>query len=389
MSPILKTSRTLVRARVAVALLFLVNGTGFATWIPHIPFTQRKFGLDEATLGLTLLAIAAGAIVTMPLAGGLIARWGSRRLCILSGIAFCLVIPPLMLISWYPLFVFNLFLLGAFGGALDVAMNAHGVYVEDQYQRAIMSSFHGMFSVGGLVGAGVAGGLLALGWTPAQHTALMAVVLLGLTIFALRNLLPPEPQVADDDATAAPLFALPRERTMVLLAALACFVFMTEGAMADWATVYLEAMPNTSASLAAFGFAAFSLTMAVGRLTGDAVIRALGRVAVVRWGSALGLSGVLVASLSTGPFLAIVGFALVGLGLANVVPILFSAAGYLSPRAPAQGIAAVTTAGYFGFLVGPPVIGLLAKMITLSGAFQLLAASLLLVVFSAQLVRKK
>ena len=389
MSSLLKTSRTLVRARVAVAILFLVNGTGFATWIPHIPFAQRKFGLDEATLGLTLLAIAAGAIVTMPLAGGLIARWGSRRICIMGGLAFCLVIPSLMLISWYPLFVFNLFLLGAFGGALDVAMNAHGVYVEDQYQRAIMSSFHGMFSVGGLVGAGIAGGLLALGWTPAQHMALMAMVLLLLTVVAIRFLLPPEPRIATEEKGATPLFALPRERTMVLLAALACFVFMTEGAMADWATVYLEAMPDTSASLAALGFAAFSLTMAVGRLTGDAVIRVMGRVAVVRWGSVIGLSGVLIASLSATPYPAIMGFALVGLGLANVVPILFSAAGYLSPRAPAQGIAAVTTAGYFGFLVGPPVIGLLAKMITLSGAFQLLAASLLLVVFCAQLVRKK
>ena len=382
-------SKPVTRARRAVATLFLVNGIGFATWIPHIPFAQRTFGLDEATLGLTLLAIALGAMTTMPLAGGLITRWGSRRLCVMSGIAFCLVIPSLMMISWYPLFVFNLFLLGAFGGALDVAMNAHGVYVEDQYPNPIMSSFHGMFSVGGLVGAGVAGGLLAWGWTPEQHAALMSVALLILTAAALRYLLPPEPRVVADEAASTPLFALPRERTMVLLSALACFVFMAEGAMADWATVYLEAMPATSASLAAIGFAAFSLTMAVGRLTGDAVIRMLGRVSVVRGGSALGMTGLLVVSLSTEPYLAIAGFALIGLGLSNIVPILFSAAGYLSPKTPAQGIAAVTTAGYFGFLVGPPVIGLLAKLITLSGAFQLLAASLLLVVFSASLVRRR
>ena len=389
MSSTLKTIPTLIRARVAVAILFLVNGMGFATWIPHIPAAQRKFNLDEADLGLTLLAIAAGAMATMPLAGGLIARWGSRLICIGSGIAFCLVIPSLLMLASYPWFVFNLFLLGAFGGALDVAMNAHGVYVEDQYQRPIMSSFHGMFSVGGLVGAGIAGGLLALGWTSVQHMTTMATVLLLLTAGAIRYLLPPEPTSVAADEPPAPLFALPRERMMIILAALALFVFMVEGAMADWTTVYLEAMPGTGTSLAALGFATFSLTMATGRLTGDMIVRTTGRVAVVRWGSALGMVGLMLASLSPGPYLAIVGFALVGLGLSNIVPILFSAAGYLSPKAPGQGIAAVTTAGYFGFLVGPPVIGLLAKLITLSGAFQLLAASLVLVMLGAQLVQKK
>ncbi len=389
MSSTATTTSPLFRARIAVATLFLVNGMGFATWIPHIPFAQHKYGLDEATLGLTLLAIAAGAIITMPLTGGLIARWGSRRLCIIASIAFCLVIPSLLAFSSYPLFILNLFLLGAFGGALDVAMNAHGVYVEGQYTKPIMSSFHGMFSVGGLVGAGIAGGLLALGWTPVLHMTVMAVVLLLLTAGALRYLLPPEPVSVTKGETSAPLFALPRERTMILLATLVLFIFMAEGAMADWTTVYLEAMPNTSASLAAVGFAVFSLTMAVGRLTGDVIVRAVGRVPMVRWGSALAMLGILLASVSTHPWPAIAGFALVGLGLANVVPIIFSAAGYLSPTSPGQGIAAVTTAGYFGFLVGPPVIGLLAKFITLSGAFQLLAASLLLVSLSATLVQKK
>ena len=384
-----KTASTLLRARIAVATLFLVNGMGFATWIPHIPAAQRKFALDEANLGLTLLAIALGAMVTMPLAGGLTARYGSRSICIISSVAFCLMIPSLLMLSSFPLFVINLFLLGAFGGGMDVAMNAHGVYVEDQYQQPIMSSFHGMFSVGGLVGAGIAGGLLALGWAPAQHMAVMTIVLLLLTAVASRYLLPPEPKSAGEEEPSAPLLALPRERTMIALSGLALFVLMAEGAMADWTTVYLEAMPGTSASLAALGFATFSLTMAAGRLTGDAIVRALGRASVVRWGSALGMVGLLLASLSPYPYVAIVGFALVGMGLSNIVPILFSAAGYLSPKSPGQGIAAVTTVGYFGFLVGPPLIGLLAKLITLSGAFQLLSVSLLLVVLSAQLVERK
>ena len=362
---------------------------GFATWIPHIPLVQRKFALDEATLGLTLLAIAAGSITTMPLAGGLVARWGSRRPCILAALAFCLVIPSLLVVSTYPLLIGNLFLLGACGGAMDVAMNAHGVYVEDQYQRAIMSSFHGLFSLGGLTGASVAAGLLALGWTPVQHAGLVATVLFILTLVAVGYLLPPEPKEAAEAEEALPLFAFPRSRTMVLLSILTFFILMTEGAMADWTAVFLEAMPGTEASLAAVGFAAFSLTMATGRLTGDTVVRSLGRVPVVRWGSAIAMAGVLLASFSTGPYPAIVGFGLVGLGLSNIVPILFSAAGYLSPRSPGQGIAAVTTTGYFGFLVGPPVIGLLAQFISLAGAFQLLAAGLLLVITGASLVGRR
>ena len=387
--PSTKISPPLLRARFAVAALFFINGTGFATWIPHIPFAQRKFDLDEAALGLTLLAIAAGAILTMPLAGGLIARWGSRRLCGIAGLTFCLVLPSLLVVPSYPLFVFNLFLLGACGGAMDVAMNAHGVYVEDEYARPIMSSFHGLFSVGGLVGAGIAAGLLALGWTPARHMVVMAVLLLLLTAVALRYLLPPEPKTMDGEASDAPLFVLPRERATIILAALAFAVFMAEGSMADWTAVYLLDLPGTDAALAAVGFAIFSLTMAVGRLTGDAIVRLLGRVSVVHWGSLLAMAGMLLAAFSPSPFWAIGGFALVGLGLSNVVPIIFSAAGYLSPGSPGQGIAAVSTAGYFGFLVGPPIIGFLAEWITLSGAFQVLAVGLLLMALSARRVEQK
>ncbi len=380
---------TLRHARLAVAALFFINGTGFATWIPHIPFAQRKFDLDEAALGLTLLAIAAGAITTMPLAGGLIGRWGSRRLCAIAGIAFCLVLPSLLVMPSYPLFVFSLFLLGACGGAMDVAMNAHGVYVEDAYKKPIMSSFHGLFSLGGLVGAGVAAGLLALGWTPVRHMIAMSVVLLVLTLVALRYLLPPEPKAFATGEADAPLFALPRERATIILAALAFTVFMAEGSMADWTAVYLLNLPGTDAALAAVGFAVFSLTMAAGRLTGDWVVRALGRVSVVRWGSALAMAGMLLAAFSPNPYGAIGGFALVGLGLSNVVPIIFSAAGYLSSGSPGQGIAAVSTVGYFGFLVGPPIIGFLAEWITLSGAFQVLAAGLLLMAVQANRVQQK
>ena len=378
----------LYRARVAVFIIFFVNGAGFATWIPHIPHVQQKFVLSEATLGLTLLAIAVGAIVTMPLAGGLVEKWGSKQVTTLTALAFCAVLPSLMWIDCFPLFVLNLFLLGAFGGSMDVAMNAHGVYLEQQYNKPIMSAFHGLFSTGGLVGAGIAAGLLAAGWTPAQHMGVVAVALFILVIIAVRYLLPPPTRTLPDESEdTPPLFAFPTKGPVIVLAALAFFVFMSEGAMADWTAVYLDNLPEVDAALAAVGFAAFSLTMAAGRLAGDAVVSALGRVQVVRWGSALAAAGIALASFSTHPYWAIAGFALVGLGLSNVIPIIFSAASYLSPKEPGRNIASVTTAGYFGFLVGPPLIGFLAEGISLTGTFQVLAASLLLVAAAAKLVQ--
>ena len=378
------------RARIAVFVIFFVNGAGFATWIPHIPHVQQKFALSEATLGLTLLAIAVGAIVTMPIAGGLVEKWGSKRVTTLTAFAFCAVLPSLMWINYFPLFVLNLFLLGACGGSMDVAMNAHGVYLEQQYNKPIMSAFHGLFSTGGLVGAGIAAGLLASGWTPAQHMGVVAVGLFILVALAVRYLLPPPPRALPDESEdAPPLFAFPTKGPVIALAALAFFVFMSEGAMADWTAVYLDDLPEVDAALAAVGFAAFSLTMAAGRLAGDAVVSALGRVQVVRWGSALAAAGIALASFSTHPYWVIAGFALVGIGLSNVIPIIFSAASYLSPEEPGRNIASVTTAGYFGFLAGPPLIGFLAEGISLTGAFQVLAASLLLVAVAAKLVQRQ
>ena len=377
------------RARLAVFIIFFVNGAGFATWIPHIPYIQQKFALSEATLGLTLLAIAVGAIITMSIAGGLVEKWGSKRVTTLTAFAFCAVLPSLMWIDYFPLFVLNLFLLGACGGSMDVAMNAHGVYLEQQYNKPIMSAFHGLFSTGGLVGAGIAAGLLATGWTPAQHMGAVVIGLFVLVAIAVRYLLPPPPRMLSDENESPPLFAFPTKGPVIALAALAFFVLMGEGAMADWTAVYLDDLPEVDAALAAVGFAAFSLTMAAGRLAGDAVVSALGRVQVVRWGSALAAIGIALASFSTQPYLAIAGFALVGIGLSNVIPIIFSAAGYLSPQEPGRGIASVTTAGYFGFLAGPPLIGFLAEGISLAGAFQVLAASLLIVAVAAKLVQRR
>ena len=310
------------QARGAVAAIFLVNGTAFASWVPHIPTVQRKLDLSPGVLGLALLAIAAGSLVSMPIAGWMVARHGSRIVALVAGLLYCAAVPLPLLAPSLPALVVALMLFGVFNGAMDVSMNAHGVAVERQIGRPIMSSLHAMFSIGGIVGAGSAVVLLPLGVAPITHVGVTALLGFALMFMTARFLLPH----AVDSGVDGPHFVLPRGRLLVL-GAMGFFILMTEGAMGDWTAVYLRLDLGADAGLAGAGFAVFSAAMAVGRLTGDRLVAAFGPVAMMGWGSllaALGLGGAL---LLHDPLAAILGFGLVGLGLANIVPILFSAAG--------------------------------------------------------------
>jgi Major Facilitator Superfamily len=358
------------QARGAVAAIFLVNGTAFASWVPHIPTVQQKLDLSPGVLGLALLAIAAGSLVSMPLAGWMVARHGSRIVALVAGSLYCAVVPLPLLAPSLSALVVTLILFGAFNGAMDVSMNAHGVAVERQLGRPIMSSLHAMFSIGGIVGAGSAVVLLPLGVAPITHVGVTALLGFALMLMTARFLLPH----AVDSGVDGPHFVVPRG-SLLVLGAMGFFILMTEGAMGDWTAVYLRMDLGAGAGLAGAGFAVFSAAMAVGRLTGDRLVAAFGPVAMVGWGAmvaALGLGGAL---LLHDPLAAILGFGLVGLGLANIVPILFSAAGRTPGMAPGAAIAAVTTAGYSGFLAGPPLVGFAAEWIGLPAALGLLAVA--------------
>ncbi|UEM23275.1 MFS transporter [Skermanella mucosa] len=365
------------QARIAVAVIFFVNGTALSSWVPHIPTVQQKLGLSTGTLGLALLGIAGGSLVSMPIAGWLIARHGSRVVTLTAAILYCLATPPLLLASSLPALIMALILFGAFNGAMDVAMNAHGVAVERAIGRPVMSSLHALFSIGGLVGAGSAVVLLPIGMTPAAHVTAAATGGLLLVLASARFLLP---RGVDISTGGGPRFVLPRGRLLVL-GAMGFFILMMEGAMSDWTAVYLKIDLGTGAAFAGLGYAVFSAAMAVGRLTGDRMVASFGPVAMVRWGSLLAAAGLGGALLLHDPVAAVVGFGLVGLGLANIVPILFSAAGRTPGMAPGLAIAAVTTAGYFGFLAGPPLVGLVAEVLGLPGSLGILAAAVGLMAF--------
>ncbi|MFT2719059.1 MFS transporter [Deinococcus sp. A31D244] len=375
----------LPQARWATMAAFFINGGAMAVWAANIPSVREQLRLSETTLGFALLAIAVGSVGALSIAGRLIARYGSRPVIIATAIPTILLVPVLIAAPSLPVLVLTLLAFGFCLSLMDVAMNAHGVMVEGRLGRPIMSSLHALWSAGSLVGAGGVALLLRTGLTPLTYAALAAAVLAALALVALPRLLPSaldRGAVGDD----RPTFVLPRG-PLLGIAALALLAFVAEGAIADWSAVYIRDALNTDRGLAAGGFVAFNLAMFAARLLGDPLRARFSAVALLRGGGVLAALGMAVALLAQSPAVAFVGFALTGLGLSNVVPVLFSAAGALPGVSAATGVAAAASAGYAGFLIGPPVIGVLAGVITLKAALLLVVAFAALIAVAAGTVR--
>jgi MFS family permease len=354
------------RSRLAVATVFFVNGAVLATWVPHIPAVKARHGLTDGGLGFVLLAMAGGSVLALPLAGWLVDRVGSRRMTTLAALGFCLLLPLPILSPGMPMLIAALALFGALNGALDVSMNTQALTVEGLHGRPIMSSFHGLFSLGGVAGAAVTGATMWLGDAQVVATALIGAAAVLASTAGL---------VAAVPTAHAPPLTLKVPRALVGLGALTFLGLLSEGAMGDWSAVYLRDELLTSPGLAAVGFAAFSLTMALGRFSGDRLVRRFGPVRVLQVSGATAAIGLGLALVIGRPVAAIVGFALVGLGIANVVPVLFSAAGQTRGLQAGTAIAAVATTGYLGFLAGPPAIGLVAEATGLPVALGLVSLS--------------
>jgi len=368
----------IVRSRWAVSVIFFINGVILASWVPHIPAVKQYLRIGDGELGLVLLAMAAGAVCALTAAGWFVRRFGSRAMTTTAAIGLCLMLPLPVLSPSVPFVALSLLLLGACNGTLDVAMNAQAVMVERRYARPIMSSFHGLFSVGGLVGAACAGLVMWLGALPVQHVVATTIVALMLVGVALPSLL----SESAGERSTRPAFARPTGR-LRQLGLLAFAALLTEGAMADWSAVYLRDSLASSAVLAAGGFAACSMMMAVGRFAGDRVVGAFGAATVLRASAIFAAAGLGLALLIGTPIAAIIGCGMVGLGIANAIPILFSRAGNVPGIDPAMGLAAVATTGYVGFLTGPPFIGLVAELATLRLALGLVVACCALIALYA------
>lgn len=372
-----------LKERFATVAVFFANGFAIGAWAVEVPRVKDHLALSDTALGIALFAFALGAIVAMPMAGRLAPRLGSGRATALLGVLFIVTFPLPALAPSYPLLCVALLLFGATNGALDVSMNGHASAIETEWRAPIMSSFHAAWSAGGLSGAaigtliqrlgvGVAGGLLV-------PDVLVGVLIVGAALAALRAI---GPRV--EAASAG--FAMPSGAVMKL-AALAFLCMMMEGAVADWSAVFLRSVLTRDPASAGLGYSAFALSMAACRVVGDASVRRLGPSTVVSLGGLLAATGLALVLGLPGVVTAVAGFALIGIGLANVVPVIFSAAGRSTPT-PAVGVSMAATTGYAGFLVGPPVIGFGAGLFGLRLALcVLLLAALVVALVGGKAVR--
>jgi MFS family permease len=361
------------RARWAVTVIFLAHGLIFASWLVRIPDIKAQLRLSDGELGLALLGAPGGVFLGQFLVGWLLPRWGSRNIITLMAFGWCVVVPFLGLAPNLPLLMLVLVFYGLFSGGMDVAMNAQAAFVEGRYGRPIMAGFHGMWSVAGMAGAAVGGWLAGRGLPPELH--FLAVVAVALPAVVLAR-----PGLSVDlqaPAGAGGSFAL-LPPALLPLGVIAFSVLLCEGAIGDWSTVYLRESLGSTPGLAATGYIVFSLLMTGGRLTGDWLTLQFGPARIVRAGGLLVVAGMAVILLTQAPPAAILGFALIGAGVACPFPLVLSAAARTPNIAAGRAIAAMATAGYMGAFIGPPLIGSVAEILTLRVALGLLIVTGLL-----------
>ncbi|WP_313207672.1 MFS transporter [Stenotrophomonas sp.] len=366
----------------ATRAAFFIPGFATAAWAPMVPYAKAKAGLSDASLGAVLLCLGLGSLLAMPLAGALSGRLGCRRLMVITTALILLALPLLSLAPTPLALGAALFLFGAGVGAMDCTMNMQAVAVERDAGRAMMSGFHAFYSIGGFVGAGCMTGLLLLG-TPLWMAALLSIG--ALLVVAL---LSAPHWRAQRIAHDGPMLAIPHG-VVLFISVLAFIVFLAEGSMLDWSAVFLADVRQVPRDQAGAGFAVFTLAMTAMRLFGDGIVERLGRTPTIVIGGIAAATGFALATLVPSFAVALVGYVMVGLGCANIVPALFSMAGQQRAMPESIAITAVTTLGYAGILAGPAAIGGLAHLTTLGIAFLCVAALLLGVAASARALARR
>jgi predicted MFS family arabinose efflux permease len=380
------TADPVASARRATAAFFALIGVSVSTWAALVPSTKARLALDDGTLGTVLLAFGAGTIVATVLAVRLMARHGSRRALMVAAPLLCLSLPLLARAPSTIALAAVLFAFGAFVGLAGVAGNAQAIAVQSMAGRPIMSSFHALFSLGGLSGAGVSSLMLRAGMPVETCAAVVAAGLLLLVAAVGRGLVPDRAATNGPDTRGRR--ALPP--IPVLVVGLMTFaLYLSEGAVLDWGAVFFHEARGYDVATAALGYAAFSVAMAAGRLLGDRVVARLGAVAVIRWGTTLAAAGFLIMVLAPGQGLGLLGCALIGIGASNVVPTLISASARVSELPTSAAVSTVVAMGTTGLIAGPALIGFLAQHTGLGVALGTLAAMLLAVGSAAGIVAER
>ncbi|WP_442581039.1 MFS transporter [Mesorhizobium sp. ASY16-5R] len=356
------------RHRWAIAGLFFMNGFLSGSWAPQIPVFLTRLGITEFTLGLLILLFGLGAVTAMPWSGYLMSHHGSQKVVRGFGIVAAFGLLGVALAPNVPVAAVAMFLFGGLIGGMDVAMNANAVAVERHMSRAIMSSSHAFWSLGGFFGGG-AGGLIIQNYGHLSHAIGVTLIALAVLAICYRNVIADKAPATHEHHK----FALPKSPTVYLVGLMALFSMIPEGAVLDWAALYLQQERGADLATAGFAFGLFAGAMALMRFLGDAVRNRFGAVNTLRVSSLIAAAGMLIAGLSSEPWLVIAAFALSGIGIANVVPIIFSAGGNQPGMASTTGMSVVTTMGYSGILLAPSAIGFTAEH---TGGFSMIFVAL-------------
>ena len=357
-------------------LTFLMSGLCMGAWAPLVPYARTRAGVDDGALGLLLLCLGLGSLVMMPLAGVLNARKGCRFTMHIGIALVLLTLPMLATTHSFAGLMVALTVFGAGCGAVDVTMNVQGVMVERATGRSLMSGFHGLFSLGTIVSAAGMTALLWLGATPLLASSAVMAALIAFVLTAGRQML------GRSGEEGSPIFVRP-DRKVLLLGTLCLLAFLAEGAILDWSAVFLTEERGVEHSIAGLGYATFAVMMALGRLNGDRIVLKLGSRVALIGGGLIVVLGFLMVVLITNWWLNLVGFAVIGAGLANIAPVYLSLAGAQRAMPGELAIAAATSLGYLGILMGPAVIGFVAHSTSLSVALLAVASSMIAVMISA------
>jgi MFS family permease len=364
-------------SRIAVKLIFFINGFVHANLAARFPRVQELFDIDNGTLGFVLLSSSVGALLAMPFTGWLIIRNGSRRITIFSIFLYCIFVPLVPLTPGLPGLIILFFIMGLTAGMLDVSMNSQAVMVERIHEKPIMTSFHALFSIGMVAGAFCGALFVKLETTLFVHFAVIVGMSVAAAAWARYHLIHDKPKEKEVDG---PAFRLPNA-AMVSIGVIAFCCMLGEGAMADWSTNYMENIAMASPALAPLGLSAFALAMTIGRFFGDGARLKFGDRNLMVMCGLISTMGIALTLLFKNPYSVIAGLFIIGIGLSSIVPIAYSIAGNSKNLPPGVGLAMVTTVGYSGFLFGPPIIGLLANWQSLRIALMVVAFLFVIMTF--------
>lgn len=347
-------------------LAFFIAGLALASWAPLIPLTKERLNLEEGGIGTVLLAFGLGSLLMMPISGSLAARFGCRTIFTLMFFCMLLTLPCLAMLHVLPLLMIALFFFGGAIGAMDVVINIHAVTLEKNLDKPIMSSMHALFSLGGLVGAGSISLLLNFGFSALFCVLVVIIFLSTLMLITYSGMM----NIAEKDDT--PFFVLPKGK-VIFLGAFCCIAFLIEGAMLDWSGILLSTQHHLATNQTGIGYTLFAVTMTCGRFMGDTIMKKLGGKKVFLVSSLATILGLCLLILSTQLWITALAFLVIGLGISNFAPLLFTAAGQQTDMSDSTAIAAVATLGYAGILLGPALIGGIAHVSSIYGAFASIA----------------